>query len=187
MIASEFRPEKIVEINIHDRVESSFPVLDVFVKVACHLKRGGTLEVIGKEINDYKKLKDLQPVISTDGNRITGSIIYIDNYGNAITNISRKLFERIGRGRKFSLLADRYTFNNIYEKYSDIVDFSIPQEERYKDGSRMALFNSANLIEISIFRSSAGTFGGASSLLGLKYRDQLTITFEEEKKLAYEI
>ena len=49
MIASEVRPEKIVEINIHDRIESSFPVLDVFVKVACHLKRGGKLEVIGKK------------------------------------------------------------------------------------------------------------------------------------------
>ena len=187
MIASEFRPEKIVEINIHDRVESSFPVLDVFVKVACHLKRGGTLEVIGKEIFDYKKLKDLQPVISTDGNKITGSIIYIDNYGNAITNISRKLFDRIGRGRNFTLLADRYPFHKIYEKYSDIVDFSVPPEQRYIDGNRMVLFNSANLIEIAIFRSSLETFGGASNLLGLKYRDQLTITFEEEKKLTYEI
>lgn len=187
VIASEFRPEKIVEINIHDRVESSFPVLDVFVKVACHLKRGGTLEVIGKEISDYKKITDLQPVISTDGNKITGSVIYIDNYGNAITNIDRKLFDRIGRGRTFELLADRYPFKMIYEKYSDIIDYNVPIGQRHHDGSRMAIFNSANLIEIAIFRSSIETYGGASSLLGLKYRDQLTITFEPEKKVPYEI
>ena len=50
MLTAEVNPEKIVEINIHDRIFSNFPVLDVFVKVACHLARGGTLEVIGKPI-----------------------------------------------------------------------------------------------------------------------------------------
>lgn len=48
LIASEINPDKIVEINIHNTVESNFPVLDVFVRVACHLARGGTLEVVGK-------------------------------------------------------------------------------------------------------------------------------------------
>ena len=76
-----------MEINIHDRVESSFPVLDVFVKVACHLKRGGALDVIGKEIDDFKRITDIIPAISSDSRRITGSVIYIDNYGNIITNI----------------------------------------------------------------------------------------------------
>ena len=46
MIASEINPTQIVEINIHDRVESSFPVLDVFVQVACFIARGGSLGVI---------------------------------------------------------------------------------------------------------------------------------------------
>ena len=35
LIASEIKPQKIVEINIHDAIETNFPVLDVFVKVAC--------------------------------------------------------------------------------------------------------------------------------------------------------
>tara|TARA_B110000902_G_C14219407_1_gene554503 strand:+ start:647 stop:1477 length:831 start_codon:yes stop_codon:yes gene_type:complete len=177
MIASEFRPEKIVEINIHDRVESSFPVLDVFVKVACHIKRGGLLDVIGKEISDFKKIKDLQPVISSDTNKITGSVIYIDNYGNVITNISQKIFNTIGKGRPFEMLVGRYSFKNIFEKYSDIVNFSVPAEERHNDGTRLSIFNSAGFIEIAIYRSNLETVGGASSLLGLKYRDQLTITF----------
>ncbi|GAB1307332.1 SAM-dependent chlorinase/fluorinase [Urechidicola sp. KH5] len=186
MITSEFRPERIVEINIHDRIESNFPVLDVFVKVACHIKRGGTLEVIGKEISDYKKITDLQPVISNDGNKITGSVIYIDNYGNAVTNISRKLFQQIGRGRKFELRADRYPFNKIYNKYSDIVDFSVAPEDRHVEGRRMAIFNSSDLIEIAMFKSTTNTGGSASKLLGLSYRDQLTLTFEPEEKLTYD-
>ena len=50
MICAEINPQKIVEINIHDKIASSFPVLDVFVKVAAHIARGGTLEVVGKLI-----------------------------------------------------------------------------------------------------------------------------------------
>ncbi len=186
MIATEFKPEKIVEINIHDRLESSFPVLDVFVKVACHIIRGGSLDVIGKEIEDFKKITDIQPVISSDGTKITGSVIYIDNYGNVITNISKKLFTEISRGRDFILNIERYTFKKINEKYSDIIDFSVPQEQRHHDGSKLAIFNSAGFIEIAIFKSNLATVGSASSLLGLSYRSQLTINFTAVDKPTYE-
>lgn len=177
LLASEIKPEKIVEINIHDRVETSFPVLDVFVKVACHISRGGTLEIIGKVIPEFKQLTELQPSISSDKNTITGNIIYIDNYGNSISNISKKLFQDIGKGRNFEVLANRYTFKKIHTKYSDIVDFSLPREQRQKDGSRMAIFNTSNYLEIAIYRSNSNTVGSAFSLLGLNYRDILIIKF----------
>ena len=61
MLTSEIKPEKIVEINIHENIESNFPVLDVFVKVACHIARGGTLEVIGKPISKIKQLTGIKP------------------------------------------------------------------------------------------------------------------------------
>ena len=48
---------------------------------------------------------------------------------------------------------------------------------RQKEGSRLALFNSANYLEIAIYRSNLNTVGGAASLLGLNYRDKLTINF----------
>jgi hypothetical protein len=41
MISAEFVPEQLVEINIHNNVETSFTVLDIFVTVACHIARGG--------------------------------------------------------------------------------------------------------------------------------------------------
>ncbi|NJW55487.1 SAM hydrolase/SAM-dependent halogenase family protein, partial [Salinimicrobium oceani] len=74
LIASEYVPEKIVEINIHDKVQSNFPVLDVFVKVAGHLARGGTLEVIGKIIPEVKQLKEMEPLINSDQNQIKGNV-----------------------------------------------------------------------------------------------------------------
>jgi hypothetical protein len=177
LLASEINPEKIVEINIHDRIETSFPVLDVFVKVACHIARGGTLEVIGKITNEYTKIVELQPTISADYKTIYGNIIYIDNYGNSISNINKKLFQEVGKGRDFEVIANKYIFTKINNKYSDIVDFSIPKEQRQKDGTRLAIFNSANYLEIAMYRSNLATVGGATTLLGLNYRDVISIKF----------
>lgn len=70
MICAEIAPEKIVEINIHDKIETNFPVLDVFVKVACHIARGGTLEVIGKVINTIKPIRDLVPFVNDEKTRL---------------------------------------------------------------------------------------------------------------------
>lgn len=181
LLASEIKPEKIVEINIHDTVErkTSFPVLDVFVKVACHVARGGTLEIIGKISSEFKKLVELRPNISDDGRTITGNIIYIDNYGNSISNISKKQFQEVGKGRSFEVIANKYSFKKIQRNYSDIVDFSLPKEQRQKEGNRLALFNSAQYLEIAMYRSNLNTVGGASSLLGLNYRDVISVKFEK--------
>ncbi|WBL23555.1 SAM hydrolase/SAM-dependent halogenase family protein [Zunongwangia sp. HRR-M8] len=179
LLASEIKPEKIVEINIHDKIESNFPVLDVFVKVACHIARGGTLDVIGKNIEEIKYLKQIEPLINSDKNQIIGHVIYIDNYGNVITNISRKLFEIIGKGRKFTISARMVTFNKIYETYSDCINFKIEKENRgEEDGKKLAVFNSAGYIELAIYKSNPLTVGSASSLFGLQNRDTVTIKFE---------
>ena len=44
----DVKPDKIVELNItQDSDNLTFPTKDVFVNAACHIARGGTLEVIG--------------------------------------------------------------------------------------------------------------------------------------------
>ncbi|WP_343329389.1 SAM-dependent chlorinase/fluorinase [Polaribacter staleyi] len=176
MIASEINPTKIVEINIHDRIESSFPVLDVFVQVACFIARGGNLTVIGKEIQDYKKLIEIQPKVNQEKNKIIGGVVYIDNYGNVISNISKKMFNSIGRGRRFKVSASRYFFTKIFAKYNEVTGDNAHDSIQY-DGSRLAIFNSAGYLEIAIYRSNLETVGGASTLLGLNYRDSITIDF----------
>ena len=176
-LAQEIVPEKLVEINIHDRVQGIFPVLDVFVKVATHLARGGQPEVIGKRITALKVLKGLSPVVNTNQDQISGSVIYIDNYGNVISNISRKFFENYSKGRDFELWARNHRFVKIHEKYSDVINFNIEKSKRNADGERLAIFNSSGLIEIAVYKSNLETVGGASSLLGLNYRDSITIKF----------
>ncbi|MGB5363950.1 MAG: SAM-dependent chlorinase/fluorinase, partial [Aureibaculum sp.] len=166
MIASEINPDKMVEITIHNTLASSFNVLDVFVKVACHIARGGTLDVIGKPIDHYKKLNEVNPLINDERNRISGCVIYIDNYGTVVSNITKKLFQEIGKGRPFEVIARNYTFDKILQQYNEVVNFSIPPENRQDDGKKLAIFNSAGYLEISIYNSNLKTVGGASSLLG---------------------
>ncbi len=177
MITKDINPEKIVEITIQNSSENSFQILDTFVKVACHIARGGMLEVIGKKINNIKKLFEIQPQINADKNQIVGSVIYIDNFGNVISNITQNVFIQIGKGRDFEIISRNYKFTKIYNKYNDIVDFKEPKEKRQDDGKRLAIFNSANFLEIAMYRSNLKTVGGASSLLGLKYRDNITVRF----------
>ncbi len=181
MIAAEIKPTKIVEINIHDRIESSFPVLDVFVQVACFIARGGNLTVIGKEIQEFKKLIEIQPQVNQAQNQIIGGVLYIDNYGNVITNISRKMFQDIGKGRRFKATARRYSFTKIFTKYNEVAGDSAHDSIQY-DGSKLAIFNSAGFLEIAIYRSNLATVGGASTLLGLNYRDPITIEFYNDSK-----
>ena len=179
LLASEIKPEKVVEINIHDKIQTNFPVLDVFVKVACHLARGGTLEVIGKSVSDIKYLKQIEPTINAEKDQILGHVIYIDNYGNVITNISRKLFDNVGKGRNFTIRARRVNFSEIHETYSHAINFDVEKEKRKEeDGKKLAVFNSAGYIELAMYKSNPSTFGSASSLFGLEYRDHVTIKFE---------
>lgn len=176
MITSEIKPSKIVAINIHDRIESSFPVLDVFVQVACFIARGGNLTVIGKEIKDFKKITEIQPKTNHKQNQIVGGIVSIDNYGNVITNISKKMFEDVGKGRNFKMTAKKHSFSKIFTKYNEVASNKTYSNQQY-EGHKLALFNSASYIEIAIYRSNLKTVGGACSLLGLEYRDTVTIDF----------
>ncbi|MCA0153873.1 SAM hydrolase/SAM-dependent halogenase family protein [Winogradskyella vincentii] len=179
MICAEIAPEKIVEINIHDKTETSFPVLDIFVKVACHIARGGTLEVIGKVINNIKPIKNLVPFVNDEKNQIIGSVIYIDNYGNVVTNIKRKFFENVQKTRSFEISARNHKFNRIYNKYSDIVNFDIEESKRNDEGKGMVVFNSSNYLEIAVYKSNCSTTGSASTLMGLKTMDTVTVNFNK--------
>lgn len=176
-------PQKLVAINIHDRLPVEATDLDVFVTVACHIAKGGLMNVIGKEITAIKSIKELQPIIDLDKNSIKGCVIYIDHFGNVVTNITRKLFTEIGKGRPYEVLLNsaakqnqKGTIKSIWPKYSDIASSSKYPIKNY-EGGKLAIFNEAGYLEIAIFRSNPMTVGSASSLLGIGYRDIITVLF----------
>lgn len=177
MIKGEIKADKIVIININNQNAISFPALDTFVKVAAHLSRNGSLEVIGKATNEIRELVELKPVVNAKVDQIVGSVIYVDNYGNVITNITRKLFNQVGKSRKYTIFARNVKFKKVYETYSDAIDFTIPKEKREEDGKKIALFNDAEHLELAIYKSNPLSVGSAYNLFGLEYRDSVTVKF----------
>lgn len=154
-------PDKLVEITLtQDTDFLTFPTKDIFVKAACHLARGGTLEVIGGVKDAVIQKSIFQPVI--DGNVIRGTIIYIDSYGNVITNISKQLFKEVGKSRDFTIFFRQSTYNlsEISLNYNHV-----------DEGDALALFGATGYLELAI------NLGNASQLLGLKLNETIRIEF----------
>lgn len=177
MLSQKIVPQKIVAINIHDRLSSEATELDVFVKVACHIARGGLLNVIGREIKNLKEVTELKATTSEDNIILKGHVIYIDHFGNVVTNISKKQFLEVAKGRPYEIVLKTKNIKTILPNYSAIA-ISDKYPIKYYEGEKLALFNDAGFLEIAIFRSNPETVGSAHSLLGLNYRDVISIEFK---------
>jgi len=179
LVASQIKPKQIVEIDIHESLQTSFTLLDVFVYVATHLAKGGKLDVIGRRTGDIKQLKYIQPQVSDQQDQIIGHVIYIDNFGNLVTNVTRQLFDSLQNDRKFTITARNIEFSRLYKSYSDAIDFTQEAEDRQSSGKKIALFNSADFIELSLYKSNPQKSGGASSLFGIELMDTINIKFHK--------
>ncbi|MDO5105733.1 S-adenosyl-l-methionine hydroxide adenosyltransferase family protein [Capnocytophaga sp.] len=157
-----------------------FPVLDFFPKIIAQICQGQPLEKIGQKTDTYLKTSYFQPKISEDKSFIYGEVIYIDHYGNVVSNIKRSLFEEVRQNRPFEVIFKMVSFRKIYDKYSDVINFSVSSEMRNPDGKRLILFNSLDFLQCSIYKSNLSTVGGASTLFGIEYLDRVTVRFENQ-------
>ena len=177
LIFRDKKPNQIVEINLHSNYNYDISADELFVKVASHINRSGPLNVVGSETKTIKEITNLRPVINKEMNQILGSVIYIDNYGNVITNITEKLFKEISKTRPFTINARNVKFSKIHKNYSDAIDLSLEKKDREEDGKKFALFNNLGYLQLSIYRSNPQTVGSASTLFGLNYRDVVSVYF----------
>lgn len=154
-------PDKIVELSINqDTDKITFPTRDVFCKAACHIARGGTLEVLGKIKNELNIRTLFQA--TTVNNLIKGMISYVDHYGNVHTNISETLFKSFGKDRKFTiyLRSSSYEINEISKTYNQTYE-----------GGIVAFFSTTGYIEVALNK------GNANKILGLEVMDLISIEF----------
>jgi S-adenosylmethionine hydrolase len=116
------KPEQIIALNIAQESDSiPFPMKDVFVKAACHVNRGGTLGIIGRQINQLREMIDFQPTLSSDRKIINGQVIYIDHYGNVISNITEKFYRESVSGNTFEIkLPRRNNINALHQSYTEV-------------------------------------------------------------------
>ena len=152
-------PEKIVEISvIQDSEFFTFSSRDRFVRAAVMLAKGDDISELGNPRDKLNEKIMFAPVVEKDV--IKGIAIYVDNYENVITNISREKFREVGKNRKFSIIIRGEEIKKIYDSYSDV-----------PVGEILALFGCHGFMEIAMNN------GTASSLLGLDADDPIRVEF----------
>ena len=153
-------PEDVVELGlVQDLKYLHFPLVDIFVKAASHLAKGGKLQEIGIPNPEIEQKMLLQPVIEQD--MIKGSVIYIDTFSNVITNITKELFSKTQQNRNFTLyFRKNETITRLSWHYNEVAE-----------GEKLCLFGISNHLEIAMNK------GKASTLLGLHINDIVRVEF----------
>jgi len=141
--------------------QSSFAEKDILIPAACELIKNH-LDISSLPTdNQYKKLTPVRVIISE--NMIKGNVLYIDSYGNAITNITKEIFDKYSKGRNY-VVSVKYRANKIFRIRNNYIA---------EPGEFIALFNSFGYLEISQVK------GDISSLLKIDNRSQVIIEFSD--------
>jgi Uncharacterized conserved protein len=128
-------PEEVIKID-H---QGSSDELEIFAKAAADLMAGKKPSDLGKSVKTLSERVPLRATIDKDV--IIGSIIFIDSFGNTISNITREVFYRVFENKAYKIFIQsnkNYT-DQISMKYSDV-----------PVGEMLARFNQLDLLEIAI-------------------------------------
>lgn len=152
------KPDLIVEV---DMKQAKFNTLEeYYCRVVKEITFNNNIGSIGIATSKYIEKKAMMPVVQED--KIIGNILYIDNFGNVITNIHVDDVKRF-KGKKQLRINYRKTdfIDRVVTHYTDV-------PKTYS----LARFNSIGYLELCI------NCGHAADLLGLAYGDAVQILFE---------
>ncbi len=135
------------------------PIIEVILTIVQNIINGSEYETWSLPAGEIIQRFVLKPVINR--NQIRGSVIYIDNFDNIILNITKELFEEVGKGRAFQL---------FFKRHDPILRISAHYNE-VPIGDTLCLFNHNNHLEIAIH------MGKAAEMHGLKIEDMVQIDF----------
>lgn len=138
-------PKKIVELTerryARATVSKTFEGRDRFAPAAAWLAKGVDLTTLGRSAGDYQRLFLPTPDVTTDS--IVGEVIRIDRFGNLVTNIDHKLFDRFSSG-PIELFAGPHRVARVVATYADAAP-----------GETCALFGSTDQMEIAVNAGNA--------------------------------
>lgn len=142
-------------------VSNTFHGRDIFAPVAAHLSLGVSLEDIGPPVQTLVQLPIQVPEL-TDG-VLTGQIVKIDRFGNAITNISETAIARLksastGGRSTYEIRVGSIRLHRFNRAYAES-----------GVGKPLAIIGSSGLLEIAI------NGGNAKEGLGIKWGDPVVV------------
>jgi S-adenosylmethionine hydrolase len=126
-------------------VSATFHGRDVFAPVAGALSRGVSAEELGPTVEDYVRLPSAAPTRLEDGT-LAGAVIHVDRFGNCVTNVTPRDLpdEAIESGARLLVCGREIrSFRRFFA------------EDGGAGGEPFAVWGSAGLLEIAVFRDSA--------------------------------
>jgi S-adenosyl-L-methionine hydrolase (adenosine-forming) len=136
-------------------VSRTFHGRDVFAPVAAHLSLGVRIKKLGPALRDYVRLDWPEPRKQRGG--IEGEVIYIDRFGNAITNLESSL-----------LKGSRRALCEVYAKRRRVCALKAFYQAT-PPNTPVALVGSSGFLEIAV------NGGSAAMVLGMKIRTRVVI------------
>lgn len=139
---------------------STFFGRDVFAPIAAHLSLGVPPEEMGTEATSVLTVSATRPFVN-EGGEISGRAVYVDAFGNIITNVDEEYIRGTFPGVPFERLAVRlmgHRMRGIRRYY-----------EEGESGKLMTLINSWGYMEVAL------NMGNAFQYLGLREKKSLEI------------
>ncbi len=119
-------------------VSRTFHGRDIFAPIAAHLSNGLNIEQFGPIINDYNRGEIDWPAVNNSS--LIGKIVYVDKFGNLISNIAENLISKPIASIKIGSII----INQLSNSYTE-VDIGHP----------LAIIGSSGYLEIAVRNGNA--------------------------------
>ena len=156
-----------INMDNYQQAFRTFSAYDIFCPVAAKLATGATLADIGSPLDSFFPYTPTMPVIIQ--NDIVGEVlklyvIYIDEYGNAILNITYKEFEKVCAKRKYEILVREMMLTSMSSGYFDT---------KAAESRHPVIFTASatGYLQIALLHNSAEQY------LGLRVNDVINVRF----------
>lgn len=139
-------PKRVVEITERrygrPTVSRTFEGRDRFAPAAAWLAKGIQLNGLGRAVTNWTTIEI--PRATVDADTITGEILRVDRFGNLVSNIEHRSFERFSETGRVEITAGDHEIERLVATYAEVEPDAV-----------CALFGSTDHLEISVNGASA--------------------------------
>lgn len=118
---------------------------DIYAPVAAWLSKGVSSATFGRETEDFVRLSSPEPSV-VGGSTLSGEVVYIDSFGNAITNISKIHIED---------MYPRFPHEKLHVMYKDHQVSLSEYYEKSRGKGLSSVLNSFEFLELFVYGENA--------------------------------